>query len=302
MRRSNFRGQFCLLFLLLMCPQLAPAAAQDISNPAQFSDGQVRDAIVGALRLLPSLQCGSEKCAEATLEELSDPPIQMGDARTAMYIGTISASLKWCGIEWQQRGYGLMMESFRKKEMYDDRMLAVLHIIHNAQLSRDYTNLAALKTCSDAQRVALEKQNPQVVLAPWQQQISLLLRDEGVTSLVQRVLGEIGNSKCGTLNCPPATAAEVANPPISIEQARQAMQVGLLSGTAELCELDWQRRIFLPFMRHYRHMVNLSARQLALMSMLHGTMQGVMLDGYKKRGESCTDEMRGKLEAQLKQM
>lgn len=297
MRFLNLRRRICLFFLLAYAS--FGAAAQDISNPAQFSDSDVRDAIVSALRLLPSLKCGREQCAEATLEELSDPPIELRDARTALYIGTISASLKWCGIDWQQRGYGLMMQTFRGKQVYDDRMLAVLHIIHNGQLSRDYTNLAALKTCDGTQRAELEKQHPQAVLAAWQQQITLLLRDDGVANLLQRVLGEIGKSKCGALNCPPATAAEKINPPIGIEQARQAMQVGLMSGTAALCDVDWQRRIFLPFMRHNRHIANLSSRQLALVSMLHGTMQSLMLNGYKQHGESCTDQMRANLEEQL---
>lgn len=298
MRSLDVRRRICLFIVFLFAS--FGAHAQEISSPSQFSESEVRDAITGALRLLPSLRCGREQCAEATFEELSDPPIEMRDARTALYIGSISASLKWCGIEWEQRGYGLMMQSFRSKQVYDDRMLAVLHIIHNAQLSRDYTNLAALKTCNAAQRAALEEDNPQAVAAPWQQQISLLLQDEGVASLLQRVLGEIGNSKCGALNCPPATPAERANPPITIQQARQAMQVGLMSGTAAHCDVDWQRRIFLPYMRHNRHLENLSPRQLALISMIHGTMQGVMLDGYKKNGESCTDQIRASLEDQLK--
>jgi hypothetical protein len=117
--------------------------------------------------------------------------------------------------------------------------------------------------------------------------------------MLQRVLGDIEKSRCGQEQCTPATGEEKANPPITLEDARRAMKVGLLAGTAEFCGLDWQQRIFLPFMAYQYRTLKLSPRQIAIVSMLHGTMQGFMVDSHKKRGTPCTEQMRQAIEKQL---
>jgi hypothetical protein len=192
-----------------------------------------------------------------------------------------------------------LVRGLQHKGIQDARKLTILQIIHNAQFSRDYSSLQALKTCSEKQRADLDAQFPKIELPPWQRTVDHILLDQSVAGMLQRVLDDIAKSRCGPDPCAPATEEEKAHPPVALEEARRAMKVGLLAGTAEFCGLDWQRRIFLPFLAFQHRTMKMSARQIAIISMLHGTMQGFMLDNHKKLGTSCTDEMRQAIEKQL---
>ena len=275
------------------------ASAQDADNPPFFSNRDAEGAIAYALGMLPKVKCGSEACPAATPEELASPPVEPEDARIALITGARSARLKWCGLEWETRTFLAMMRGLQHKGIQDARKLTILQIIHSAQLSRDYSGLQALKTCTDKMRADLDAQHPKIELPPWQRTVDNMLLDQSVAGMVQRVLSQIEKSRCGPDPCAPATDAEKANPPVTLEDARRAMKVGFLAGTAEFCGLDWQSRIFLPFLVHQHRTLKLSARQIAIVSMLHGTMQGFMLDNHKKRGTPCTDQMRQAIEKQL---
>lgn len=192
-----------------------------------------------------------------------------------------------------------MVRSFEHKGIRDARKLTILQIIHNAQFSRDYSSLQMLKTCDAKLRADLDAQYPKIELAPWQRTVDQILLDQSVSGMLQRVLADIARSRCGPDPCEPATDEEKAHPPVTLEDARRAMKVGLLAGTAEFCGLDWQGRIFLPFLAYQHRTLKMSARQIAIISMLHGTMQGFMLDNHKKLGTPCTDDMRQAIEKQL---
>jgi hypothetical protein len=275
------------------------ASAQDIETPPFFSNRDAEAAVRYAMSQLPKMKCGSEACPAATPEELASPPVEPEDARIALITGARSARLKWCGLEWENRTFLAMMRGLQHKGIQDARKLTILQIIHSAQFSRDYSGLQALKTCTEKMRADLDAQHPKIELPPWQRTVDNMLLDQSVAGMLQRVLGEIAKSRCGPDLCTPATDEEKANPPVMLEDARRAMRVGLLSGTAEFCGLDWQSRIFLPFMAHQHRTLKLSARQIAIVSMLHGTMQGFMADNHKKRGTPCTDQMRQAIEKQL---
>ena len=137
-----------------------------------------------------------------------------------------------------------MMRGLQQKGIEDARKLTILQIIHNAQFSRDYSGLQALKTCSARQRADLDAQFPNIELPPWQRTVDFMLLDQSVAGMLQRVLGDIQKSRCGPEPCAPATDEEKANPPVTLEDARRAMKVGLLAGTAEFCGLDWQAADF----------------------------------------------------------
>ncbi|NJM34798.1 MAG: hypothetical protein HC850_08895 [Rhodomicrobium sp.] len=77
------------------------------------------------------------------------------------------------------------------------------------------------------------------------------------------------------------------------------MKVGLLSGVADFCGLDWKNRIFIPYMAHKRVTLKMSIRQLAILATLYSTMQGFMSNSYKSRGQPCTDDLRQALEKHL---
>lgn len=281
------------------CALMRIAAAQDAENPSFFSNKDAEAAIAYALSALPHVKCGKEACPAATPEELASPPVEPADARMALITGARSARLKWCGLEWEKRTFLGLMRGLQHKGIQDARKLTILQIIHGAQLTKDYSGLQALKTCSDKTRADLDAQFPEVELPPWQRTVDLALLDQSVAGMLQRVLGDIEKSRCGPDRCSPATDEEKATPPITLEDARRAMKVGLLAGTAQFCGLDWQSRIFLPYLAYQHRTMKMSARQIAIISMLHGTMQAFMLEGHKKLGTPCTDQMRQTIEKQL---
>ncbi|MGF1619676.1 MAG: hypothetical protein ACFCUR_03580 [Rhodomicrobiaceae bacterium] len=293
----RFRSFTCsLVFLAALA---LPAHAQDGEDMPYFNRGDAREAIKQALEAVHNVKCGADACAQATTEEFVTPPIEMEDARFALMSGATSARLKWCELNWQQRTFPAMMQSFQERGIHNLRSLAMLRLIHDAQFRKDFSNLQVFRTCSDDLRAKLDKQHPALDLPPWQGVLNNALLDESVATMLQRVLNDIGQARCGMEKCAPATEAEKANPPITIEQARQAMKVGLSAGVAQFCELDWKNLIFLPFMGYHQHKSQMEARQLSIMSMLFATMQGFILDSYKKHEKTCSEQMRDNLEKQF---
>ena len=291
--RMTFRG-FLLALAIVVA---APVRAQDIHTPPQFSDRDAKGAIANALQLLPQVNCGAARCAPPAQEEFATPPVQVEDARFALRTGARSGLLAWCGLDWQTRTHAFMMRAFAQKYGSNERAIAVLRMIHAVQQGRDYTNLQVLKTCTPQMRADLDEQNPSVVQSASQQMIEQVLRDESVTKMLQLVLDKMPDTLCGPKKkCKPATPEERAHPPVSVEEGRRAMGAGLMSGTAQHCGLDWMRHVFVPMMAYHRQKMKMGDRQIAIMGILHGTMQGYMLAGYKQRGEGCPPEMRAGLE------
>jgi hypothetical protein len=303
MGATKFKAQMLLriagLFIALAVILPGTAWANDSERMPHVSVGDAQAAIGRALRAVDKMKCGEALCAKATPEEFADPPIDPADARIALLTGAKSARLRWCGLDWKQRAYPLMLQEFQQHGILDARALALIVLIHNDQFGRDYANLQALKTCSETQRATLDEQIPAFEQPPWQRTLNNALLNQSVSAMLQRVLGEIHKSRCGEGFCEPATEEEKSNPPITVETARQAMQVGLMSGVAEFCQIDWKQRIFVPFMAYQRRAQNMSIRQLAIVSMLHGTMHGFMFEIYRKHEKSCTDKMRNSIEKQF---
>ncbi len=298
-KAADLRFRQTVLIAGAVAAFLQTAAAQEVDRPPYFSSRDADDAIARALAALPRAKCGKDPCAPASTDEYANPPVETADARFALMTGAESARLKWCGLDWEERSFPMMMQAFQQKGIHDLRLLMLLQIIHNLQFARDYANLQALKTCTKDMRASLDKQNPHFEMPPWQQTVNNALLDQSVADMLHRVLGDIQNAHCGDEPCAPATAEEMAHPPISIEEAREAMKVGLLSGAAEFCGLDWQHRIFLPFISHHRHALNMSMRQLTIVGTLVSTMQGFIVGSYKKRGQPCTEELKQMLERHL---
>jgi hypothetical protein len=274
-------------------------AAGDSGDTPFFNRNDAKNAISRALSVVQKAKCGKEPCAPATTEEFVAPPVDIEEARMAMIMGAKSARLQWCGLEWKDRTYPALLQGFQARGIHDVRVLALLNLIHSEQFGKDYTSLQALKTCPKEEHAALDKQFPEVEIPPWQRVLNNALLDQSVASMLQRVLGEIHKSRCGPEQCAPATDEEKAKPPISIEGARQAMKVGLMSGVAEFCGIDWRKRIFFPYMIHQSRVQKLNERQLAMVSILLGTMQGYMAENYRKHEKECSEKMRTALERQL---
>ncbi len=288
-----------LVFLAALAALAHPANAQGGADMPYFNPGDTRDAINQALEAVHNVKCGADPCAQATTEEFVTPPIEMEDARFALMSGATSARLKWCELNWQERTFPAMMQSFQERGIHNRRSLAMLQLIHDAQFRKDFSNLQVFKTCSDDLRAELDKQHPAFDLPPWQGVLNNALLDGSVATMLQRVLNDIGQARCGMELCAPATEAEKANPPVTIEQARQAMKVGLSAGVAQFCALDWENLIFRPFMGYHQHKTNMEPRQLSIMAMLFATMQGFILENYLKHEKTCSETMRDNLVKQF---
>lgn len=292
-----------LRYVLFLCAALCALAngslAQDIERMPFFNRSDAEAAINRALLMLPKVKCGKEQCAPATTEEFVSPPVEAGDAREALLVGAKSARLKWCELKWEERAFPAMMQEFQQRGIHNVRALAILGLIHNEQFSKDHANLQALKTCSPELRASLDEQNPAIEIPSWQRVLNKAFLDQSVADMLQRVLSEIHKSRCGPILCAPATDEEKANPPVTVEQARRAMKIGMLSGAAQFCGVDWKKRIFFPFMAAHRNALKMSTRQLTIVSMLHGTMQGFVWENYKKHEQSCPDKLKASLERHL---
>jgi hypothetical protein len=285
------------LAVLISFMMATPAFSQDINTPLHFSDQETRKAIADALPMLPKLTCGKTKCAPPTPKEFANPPINIDDARVAMRVGTKSAQLSWCGLDWRPRTYEAMMQVFRYKYRGNPRSMALLHTIHSLQYGRIFTNLQVLKTCSAQTRADLDKQNPKIAAF---NTLANLTEDDIVKKMLTVVLNKLPEAMCTPKkHCAPATDAEKAKPPVSLEQARGVVKAGILSGSAEHCGLDWQRRVFLPTLNYYRKKEKMNERQIAIISVLHGIVQGYTATHHKMHDETCTAAMRQELDKKL---
>jgi hypothetical protein len=294
------RPGLTVLALLAYALSALPARAADGDDKTPFFNrNDVRNAIHRALSVVHKAKCGKENCVQATTEEFVAPPVGHEEARIAMIIGAKSARLQWCGMEWKERTWPTLMQSMQARGIHNTRVLAILNLIHGEQFGKDYTNLQALKTCSAEEKALLNTQHPVVEVPQWQRVVNNALLDHQVQDMLQRVLGDLHKTKCGVDPCTPTTDEEKAKPPITVEGARQAMKVGLMSGVAEFCGIDWKNRIFLPYMAHQARAQLMTTRQLAIVSMLFGTMQGYIAENYRKHEKQCSDQMKESLEKQL---
>jgi hypothetical protein len=104
----------------------------------------------------------------------------------------------------------------------------------------------------------------------------LSFSDDQVQRMLSLALDNIGRARCDNSQpCSAATAAEKESPPITIAEARVIMHRGILSAAGEHCGLDWQARNFTPMMAYWRRDMKKTERQMALVGMLHGIMQGM---------------------------
>jgi hypothetical protein len=127
-----------------------------------------------------------------------------------------------------------------------------------------------------------------------------LLSDENVRHYIGLALANLGRAKCANEQfCAPATPAELANPPITLDEARAVIHRGTVSGVARACDLEWVNRSFVPMMSYWRHSQRKTERQMALIGLLHGIAQGEVSTAMSAK--SCDAELRRKLDAQLSQ-
>jgi hypothetical protein len=122
--------------------------------------------------------------------------------------------------------------------------------------------------------------------------------EEAVKILLKYATQNIQNAYCkGSNRCEPATTEELANPPLTLSEAKQITDRGALSGSAVHCNFDWEGRNFKPMMAYWREVQKKNERQMALVTLLHGIAQGLIAPSGMKF--SCSDQTRKELEARL---
>jgi hypothetical protein len=82
-------------------------------------------------------------------------------------------------------------------------------------------------------------------------------------------------------------------PPISKAEARRITASAILSALAKKCDLPWDRQVYLPLMRHYRHTVGLNEEQMKLLGIVYGWQQGSVLQAIGQ--EPCTPQTRAEV-------
>lgn len=131
------------------------------------------------------------------------------------------------------------------------------------------------------------------------QPAALSIPDPVVRKMIEVGLQNIHRALCDGFNqCTAATPAEFENPPVTLEQARMAVVVGVRSAFARWCAFDAERRSVLPFTRQLRQVLRLNERQVALLAVIHGVQQGITGEQLKGQGE-CDEASRRRLDAQL---
>ena len=123
--------------------------------------------------------------------------------------------------------------------------------------------------------------------------------DAHVIRVMTLALDNIQRARCGNnAPCSAATDEERRHPPLSIVEGRSIMRRGVISGIAEHCGLDWRGRNYLPMMAYLRRSAKKNERQMALVSLVHGIMQGQIENAVAKQGP-CSDQMRQSIDVQL---
>lgn len=116
------------------------------------------------------------------------------------------------------------------------------------------------------------------------------LTDEFVTQVLKQTRPRVKDLKISdTEFVGLETAEELADPLLTIKQARVVLGRGIISGMAEWCKLDWQSKSFIPFMKHQRTL-GYSSKQVAYIGMLHG--YGMSISTKATENKECDTDNR----------
>lgn len=128
---------------------------------------------------------------------------------------------------------------------------------------------------------------------------SAAISDDVANGAIRMALENIHKAMCGDdRNCPAATPEELAEPPITTDDARAAMLFGIRSAVTEWCGLD-HLRSYRPMMRHAREAKNFDTRQTTLMALIHGAVMERQRMKFEGSGRSCNWTLKLKLDRQL---
>ena len=115
---------------------------------------------LGLQNIQRALCDGFNQCAPATPAEFENPPLSIDQARAAIFVGSRSALVRWCGFDADRRSVLPFMQQLRQSKLYNERQLALIAVIHGIQQSITAEQLKAKGTCDAATRSMLDAQLP----------------------------------------------------------------------------------------------------------------------------------------------
>jgi hypothetical protein len=125
--------------------------------------------------------------------------------------------------------------------------------------------------------------------------------DAAVRNAIEFALRNIHDAKCSAAPCAPATAEEFANPPLTIAEARRAMDAALESAGWRWCGIANRERLFDDFMRDARNVQKYDVRKRHLLALVHGNTEVEAERAFDRSGRSCPPQTKKKLEAEAAQ-
>ena len=125
--------------------------------------------------------------------------------------------------------------------------------------------------------------------------------DYAVRNAIEFALRNIHDAKCSAAPCAPATAEEFANPPLTIAEARRAMDAALESAGWRWCGIANRERLFDDFMRDARNVQKYDVRKRHLLALVHGNTEVEAERAFDRSGRSCPPQTKKKLEAEAAQ-
>lgn len=132
----------------------------------------------------------------------------------------------------------------------------------------------------------------------FEQTYAKMISDDVAQEAIQRALSNIHGLRCDANRpCEPASAAERANPPITVEHGRAAMVTAIKSALAEWCGINWKRS-YDPMIELSKTKLKMNDRQIRLMAMVHADFYARQLAFYTKNGQ-CPANLRDQLDSQL---
>lgn len=122
--------------------------------------------------------------------------------------------------------------------------------------------------------------------------------DDAVRKTIDAALRRIEVGKCGPAACAPATEDELANPPLTIAEARRAMDAALESAGWKWCGIANRERIFDALILDAQDVLKYDERKLTLLTIIHGMTRAGAERAFDRSGRRCPPQRKKQLEAE----
>lgn len=124
-----------------------------------------------------------------------------------------------------------------------------------------------------------------------------LIPDQYASEFMKKALQGIHYLNCEGVPCRRTDEFELFNPPLSVDDTRRVMVIGIKGALAWWCGLDEGRSTVA--LGEFAQERDFNARQEALAGAVHGTFLRMQKAVYDTSGKSCPEETKSDLDAAL---